>query len=176
MSKKMAIFPTEPAHFTFKFPCPSSGHVIQHLPETRTMIHLSQMSQFMAQHIINKVRRGQHEPKRQIDIAQRGATPPPCVNVLDGYPTVAQISGQTRQPFRQNRLGLSTQRSHQHTPQPHLHSFVIQSNLCRQGNVLTTGHTVHHGSRHSSRSEGEEQQVRLNPEIIVDVQLHQQQR
>ena len=151
---------------------------IQLRPESRAVVHFVEVGQFMVDYVIDKVYRREHQPKRQVDIAQRGATAPAAFHVLDIYSVVAQAKsgGFLVHYRRQHLLGPSAQGLGQHALGPRLvpRVFQPQTGGHRDDKFLAIAREQTRGL--CAALYAQLQQIGIDAEIVGQVDFHRQGR
>ena len=62
--------------FVAQLPCLVLGHLVHERPETRSVVHLDGVAEFVQEDVVNEMRREEKQVEREIDIAMRIAAAP----------------------------------------------------------------------------------------------------
>lgn len=150
------------------------GGAVQFLPETRPVVHLAQVGQFVLQYIVNQLSGCEQEPKGEVDVLQRGAAAPTSVYIFDGAAVilVAILLRQLLEAFGQKGAGVFAEHTDEHLVGPLLRRRTVKPKAAGQHHDGVAGRLTHVGRGESAFFKVEVEEVGVDAKVVAEGELH----
>lgn len=152
----------------------SVGGAVQFLPETRAVVHLAQMGQFVLQYVVYQLGRCEQEPKGEVDVIQRGTATPASVYIFDGAAVVlvAILLCQLLEALGQKGAGVFAEYADEHLVGPFLRRRTVKPKAAGQYDDGVAGRLAHMSRGERAFFKVEVEEVGVDAKVVAEAECH----